>query len=307
MKLRIMSLFCIIATLCLMWGCTNNNEENKEYTVIYNLMGGTYEDSLEYPKEVVKHGETVDSITPVREGYIFKGWSNRLNDTMSGNYDFSQGITTNTVLYAVWHRPQIKYELNGGYFALYNTVDELINAFCQDFSTWRGWGNYIRPQDFVDYTWDGSRFFGEGNYQIKWDGLLSFLASVETNSAKNYFKDFINSDRTRYCEKNENEFRYIRYEIQAFLCKTQIVNTSWPVLTTADYSDPEIMKNIWKYFTTDSTNFFDNSNDYNLATPRKDGYEFGGWYSNPEFSGEAISFIPKGTEENQTFYAKWHK
>lgn len=37
----------------------------------------------------------------------------------------------------------------------------------------------------------------------------------------------------------------------------------------------------------------------------KEGYEFGGWYDNAEFSGEALNEIAPGTSGNKTYYAKW--
>jgi uncharacterized repeat protein (TIGR02543 family) len=35
------------------------------------------------------------------------------------------------------------------------------------------------------------------------------------------------------------------------------------------------------------------------------GYDFGGWYDNADFTGEAITKIAKGSTGNKEFYAKW--
>ncbi|WP_027727655.1 InlB B-repeat-containing protein [Treponema sp. C6A8] len=35
------------------------------------------------------------------------------------------------------------------------------------------------------------------------------------------------------------------------------------------------------------------------------GYDFAGWYTNPDFTGTEMTFIPKGTTGNLTLYAKW--
>lgn len=43
-----------------------------------------------------------------------------------------------------------------------------------------------------------------------------------------------------------------------------------------------------------------------LPTPTKDGYEFGGWYEYPEFTGSAVTAVPEGTEGEKTYYAKWN-
>ena len=42
---------------------------------------------------------------------------------------------------------------------------------------------------------------------------------------------------------------------------------------------------------------------YTLPTPSREGYTFGGWYSNASFSGTALTSIPAGWEG--TLYAKW--
>ena len=42
-----------------------------------------------------------------------------------------------------------------------------------------------------------------------------------------------------------------------------------------------------------------------LPTPERDGYSFGGWYENAQFSGSAVVSIAKGSTGDKTFYAKW--
>jgi uncharacterized repeat protein (TIGR02543 family) len=39
--------------------------------------------------------------------------------------------------------------------------------------------------------------------------------------------------------------------------------------------------------------------------PVRSGYDFEGWYNNPDFSGEPVTGIPAGGMGDQTFYAKW--
>ena len=45
--------------------------------------------------------------------------------------------------------------------------------------------------------------------------------------------------------------------------------------------------------------------EFQLKAPTKDGYDFGGWYTENSFSGNKIEKIEKGTKENLTLYAKW--
>jgi uncharacterized repeat protein (TIGR02543 family) len=42
-----------------------------------------------------------------------------------------------------------------------------------------------------------------------------------------------------------------------------------------------------------------------LAAPERPDCEFDGWYDNPAFTGSAVTGIPTGSTEDQTFYAKW--
>ncbi len=45
--------------------------------------------------------------------------------------------------------------------------------------------------------------------------------------------------------------------------------------------------------------------EYSLPTPSKEGYEFDGWYTNSEFTGEAVKSVI--ITENTVVYAKWSK
>ena len=38
-----------------------------------------------------------------------------------------------------------------------------------------------------------------------------------------------------------------------------------------------------------------------------DGFTFGGWYTNAEFEGDAVTQVPQGSTGDKTFYAKWNK
>ncbi|MBQ7163851.1 MAG: InlB B-repeat-containing protein, partial [Clostridia bacterium] len=45
--------------------------------------------------------------------------------------------------------------------------------------------------------------------------------------------------------------------------------------------------------------------EYVLPTPTRDGYEFDGWYSSPDYSGEALTVIK--SKDDVTLYAKWSR
>ena len=58
-------------------------------------------------------------------------------------------------------------------------------------------------------------------------------------------------------------------------------------------------------FTTEKNSYTIESEDITLDEPTMTGYDFGGWYDNAEFTGEAITKITKGSTGNKEFYAKW--
>jgi uncharacterized repeat protein (TIGR02543 family) len=47
------------------------------------------------------------------------------------------------------------------------------------------------------------------------------------------------------------------------------------------------------------------SGEITLKTPARDGYDFGGWYDNSGFTGNAVAGIPAGSMGPKTFHAKW--
>ena len=53
------------------------------------------------------------------------------------------------------------------------------------------------------------------------------------------------------------------------------------------------------------TKYAEAMDTFNLPTPSKENSEFIGWYDNPEFSGNPVMQIVKGTTGNKSFYAKW--
>jgi uncharacterized repeat protein (TIGR02543 family) len=42
-----------------------------------------------------------------------------------------------------------------------------------------------------------------------------------------------------------------------------------------------------------------------LPVPVRIGYEFAGWYTNPQFTGKKVNYISKALKETTTYYARW--
>lgn len=56
--------------------------------------------------------------------------------------------------------------------------------------------------------------------------------------------------------------------------------------------------------TTEPSTYFEGYS-YSLPTPKRDGYQFMGWYLNSEYTGEKIESITESTKGNLELYAKW--
>ncbi|MBQ8005514.1 MAG: InlB B-repeat-containing protein, partial [Clostridia bacterium] len=79
---------------------STSNEEPEKYTITYNANGGTGAPSSQTKSHDI--AITLNSATPIREGYTFQGWATSANGnvvyTPGDNYTANSSIT----LYAVW-------------------------------------------------------------------------------------------------------------------------------------------------------------------------------------------------------------
>lgn len=299
-KILIIIVVALVFTCC---SCKRDITENtnQEYTVIYNLMGGVLDNGETGYSVNVKHGSTVDALSPIKDGYKLVGWTTKLTESFTPDFNFSTPITSNTVLYAVWHRPNLNLEVNGGMFSKYSSAQDLIKDFMADFSSFVGW-NVEYVEWFFDVSYGrGIEMFKNSNYGTKWIPLLNYLMTTSNNPS--YIKEFVEGNR----DGNTTAATFVRAELHAFLQQEQITRTSWPRVTSGNYGDASVVEGVFSYFPAEGVNFYNNSSDYILPTPHKEGYYFAGWYDNPEFSGTPYTVIEKGTTDDLSFYAKWNK
>ena len=92
-----------------------------EYTVTFMALGGAFADGSDVQTFTVKAGETVlEPTAPVKEGYTLKGWKK----AGGAEYNFSDRVNADLVLYAVWEKEQsvtvqhkVVFVATGGTFA----------------------------------------------------------------------------------------------------------------------------------------------------------------------------------------------
>ncbi len=233
-----------------------------------------------------------------KTGYIFKGWYN--NPEFSGSVLTT--ISESTNLYAKWEKDvntyTISYELNDGFFPyIYQSHTEIVADFVVDFNKHTGRVVASDGSDFFDRSWNAS---GESY------GYL-FLTSEAYSAKWSWMLDLINADRiargANALSASDGQAE-ARGEIHTFLnlCGTSGTagyGTDRTGLTFEEYASKYVphVEYPTKYVV---------GNEVSLVSPIKDGYEFSGWYDNPEFSGSAIQKIDVNATGNIILYAKWN-
>ena len=80
-----------------------------------------------------------------------------------------------------------------------------------------------------------------------------------------------------------------------------VLYAKWTVVT---YSITHVNNGATTPVSTPATYNVTTSN-ITLGTPEKTDYTFGGWYTDSEFTGDAVMQIHQGSLGDRTFYAKW--
>lgn len=300
-KIKVLLIFFISILLCSFVSCVKEKEnEQNEYQVIFNLMGGTFNDSEESVVMKLKENELVDVITPVKAGYKFGGWSSKLSASMVNDCDFTKGITSSSVVYAIWSLPQISYELNGGFFTRYNSFEELVNDFINDYKNRRDW---ISAEWFFDASWNTvNDFFQNKSFFDKWKPLLEYIKAVSLNTTCN--RQINNILDGKFI--SDEDYAELRMNIHNFLNRlSKHDNENYNYLSTIDYSKEENITKVWNYFKKDASPYYDSTSTYVLPVPFSNNKKFVGWYANSQFTGEKVTEIPEGTITDLKYYALW--
>lgn len=279
-----------------------------------NLVG----DSLEFFYE----GTTATLPTAEKAGYDFLGWY--LSEDFEGDpITTTEGFNDNVELYP-WFEASLAegeyrviFKANGGNVGETDR-EVLMNKFLVDFSAYLGkevtsietWGCTATLVDTdpnepnkVSYTitfdqpmseWKQQSIYDmlkDSEYAANWRWLVDYVQACAVN----------NRAHVSYSETNPWP-EPLMIELYAFFKGAQI---SWTgVHSTADYSQPEILEETVKftdYACIKAKAFAGTVAAADLPTPVKEGATFAGWYTNPEFTGEAVTEITEAC----TLYAKW--
>ena len=81
-----------------------------------------------------------------------------------------------------------------------------------------------------------------------------------------------------------------------------VVHTEWtPTIYTINYVTGDAVND------ENNPTTYTFGQEFDLQPLKLEGYTFGGWYSNADYSGSKLINVPSTTFGNKTFYAKWNK
>lgn len=258
------------------------------------------------------------------EGYIFEGWFNDAGFTHPVN-KVPLGSTGNKTFYAKWTKKTYRIM----YLADNNSQGAVTDQF---------------KEHNVPFTLESVGYFNRKGYaQTGWatvangEKVYEFGATYEENAALTLYPSWsdpivytityvcdgcINDPSNRYdytveTEKFSVKFKDLTppegYEMAGWFTATNY-KTKVEQIEKGSVGDTTLYAKLNKiysitYIGTDKPNSaktYTVDRSVKLNTPAaRAGYTFGGWYDNAEFTGDAVTSIPKGTTGDKTFYAKW--
>ena len=270
---------------------SGNVEVNAIYTpVTYTVTFKADGETVDVQEVTILDLTIVEPVVPAKLGY-------------NASWETYTVALENIVVNAVYELVEytITYNTNDGVV----DVDVIIAEFLNDYNTARGKSHTV--ESFVELgSWgeisDASLFLYNSEYKAKWSWLVKYIASVASSANKpayDVFFDF-NSQSELNAADSDHIYR-IAYELRGWVGQTQY--TKNVNFKTADYSKAEVQEKLINYYFAYKYNV--NTDTFELNGLVKEHYEFAGWYNNPEFTGDAITQIAKGSTGDQVLYAKF--
>ena len=189
-------------------------------------------------------------------------------------------------------------------------------------------GNLVTPSDEqlalikADFLADYTKYYGSSSFNVwdgesaattqkiinvfsqtngKWNWLLDYWSHVNTNSYSGV------ANATAFQQVKEkgtvpNNY-FMTVEVKNWYNGTQSSVYSGS-LKSANYADPSVNNEIWPFYSqSEQTTYLNNKGEVTLPVPHMLAYDFAGWYTNPELTGEPVTVVNEETAG--TFYAKW--
>lgn len=275
------------------------------FTVIeYNITYMNGEEEITDLADTYTINDTVTLPTYQPDGYVFNGWKDaEENDVLA----IEAGSTGNKVFYAqLEFKPAstVTYNTDGGYLALYPSVDAAIADFLADYNAARGKSHTV-DTFYALGSWgeisDASLFLYNVNYRSKWAWLVDYIASVASNANKDAWTVFNNyNTQAELNAANTNHIYRIAYELRGWVGQAQYTkNGNFP---SADYSTAAV-KAAYVAAVTLPTTYTYYDEVVTLPTPIKENYTFLGWVDE---EGNPVTEYPGyNTATEVTYTATW--
>ena len=301
------------------------DEKDVEYSITYILDGGTYDGPTRY-----KEGEKVILGTPTKIGYEFDGWYTT-SDFKDGTQviEITANSTGNKAFYAKWKKLDvtvytISWNLDGGNWQNEVGVTEFVAGSNINMPT---------PQR------SGYTFLGwyEGEVKVENIGNQNYKLTAkwkkEEERDPNIFYIFYElyggaqTNAPTEFNKEENQYVYLftplkrGYEFEGWYLDPEFSGDPITVIETENYSSDitlyakwvpieyeivyELNNGDWSNETLEIITTYTIEDEIVLPTPIRNGYLFGAWYKEADFSGQPVTKISVGSTGTQTLYVNW--
>ena len=266
-----------------------------KYNVSATAENGTVTGAGKY-----KEGTSATLTATPNARYDFVNWT-KGGIEVSTDATYSFKVTEDVELVANFSKkPDIAYELNGGQWNKYGWTSkkDMYDAFVAD---WKEYSNSV--QYFCPY--ETQLGIGNSNQglptailgtqdilgfmaQEKWAWLGEFLDALATAQGKATMPTAATTQ--------------MRYALGNFFGEDNNGALNWigAVDCSAGQAGPDAFQPTWGHLLSNPTQ---PTTTIELGSPYREGYEFGGWYAESDFSGVVVTTVDENTDG--TLYAKW--
>ena len=301
--------------------------EPNKYRINYDLDGGTVADGGSFDfNDNIKHYDEILTLPRLeKENYLFLGWEDPNNKLYKTEIKIKNDLTLKAKYISkeeISEKYEITYVMGDAKFYKYYSYNEARSEFLAAI----GNGQKDFSESKINERLNGVYFVGKvfsffernDNYQ-EWAWILEYIKDLYEEAAlKNpdandalYIHKMLNiisniksQAYTNYPWEYWDENVMLACEIRGILSQTKYTSAD-ENYSSMDYSQDDIKNRIWKYIEINSQNIYEVGKETILLIPKLEGKVFKGWYTNPEFTGEAIEKIDSMTYGNITLYAKF--
>lgn len=192
----------------------------------------------------------------------------------------------------------VTYELNGGSFASYLSLDEMYRDFVNDFKSYTS-VDLSDPNVFINNRYTLMRnlysFYQNSQMYNKWVFLAKYFKDSSTANGL-----IIQSNRV--INQQSGDLEYFSKALGILFTKQNGLTDNEVLL---DASESNVIDEVVSYIDTTSEILY--TANTMLKTPTKEGYNFGGWYIDEDFTIRVYSVKQIEKYNVSKVYAKWEK